>query len=297
MIIIAGSSHPELAKIIADKLDISLIMAQTKKFEDQELRIQLDGQLYERDVVIVQSTSKPANDHLMELLLLADTAKHAGARRIIAVIPYFGYGRQDRPSYSHGPISASLVSTLLEASGIDRVVTLDLHSKQIEGFFKIGVQNFDPLELFASSFKNKENHIIVSPDIGGLSRAEKFADMLGLELAVINKKRTAEGKCIMNNIIGDVKDKNCIIIDDIIDTGGTIIHACELLLQKQAKSVSACITHGVFSGSCLQNIEDSPIDNFYITNSIKQTNLPKKIQVLSISDIFVDELRKLSIKK
>ena len=159
------------------------------------------------------------------------------------------------------------------------------------------MQNFDPLELFASSFKNKENHIIVSPDIGGLSRAEKFADMLGLELAVINKKRTAEGKCIMNNIIGDVKDKHCIIIDDIIDTGGTIIHACELLLQKQAKSVSACITHGVFSGSCLKDIEDSPIDNFYITNSINQTDLPKKIQVLSISDIFVDALQELTRNK
>jgi ribose-phosphate pyrophosphokinase len=297
MIIIAGSSHPELAKTIANKLSVPLIIAQTKKFEDQELRVQLDGQLYEQDIVIIQSTSKPANDHLMELLLLADTAKHAGARRITAVIPYFGYSRQDRPSYSYGPISASLVSTLLEASGIDRVLTLDLHSKQIEGFFKIGVQNFDSLQLFSPSLKNKENHIIVSPDIGGITRAEKFADMLGLELAVINKKRTSEGKCIMNNIIGDIKGKNCIIIDDIIDTGGTLISACELLLQKQAKSVSACITHGVFSGSCLKNIEESPIKNFYITNSIEQTELPKKIKVISISDIFVDALQDLTRNK
>ena len=290
MIIVAGTSHVELAEAIALGLRCRLIIAQIKKFEDQELRIQVDGNLYEQEVVIVQSTSKPANDYLIELLLLADTAKRAGARRIIAVIPYFGYSRQDRPSYSHGPISASLVATLLEASGVDRVLTLDLHSKQTEGFFKIGVQNFDTITLFANLFCDKENQIVVSPDVGGVMRAQKLADMLNVELAVINKTRLTDGRCVMNNIIGDVANKNCIIIDDIIDTGGTLCRAAELLIENKAKSVSACVTHGVFSGSCINLIENSSFSNFYITNSIKHYNLPRKTQVIKVADIFIHAL-------
>lgn len=295
MIIIAGKSHSELAKTIATKLSSPLIIANTQKFEDQELRIQVDGDLYEQDVVIVQSTSKPANDHLMELLLLADTAKRAGARRIIAVIPYFGYSRQDRPSYSNGPISASLVATLLESAGIDRVLTLDLHSKQIEGFFKIGVHNFDSTLLFAKLFENVENYIVVSPDIGGINRAQKLADLLGINLAVINKSRNVNGECVMNNMIGEINGKHCILIDDIIDTGRTLTRACELLLQKGALSVSACVTHAVFSGSCINNIEKSPFNKFYVTNSIKNEKLPNKIQLISISEIFIDALKALKL--
>ena len=290
MIVIAGKSHPELAVSIASALNVSLIMANTKKFEDQELRIQIDGQLYDQDVVIVQSTSNPANDHLIELLLLADTAKRAGAQRIIAVIPYFGYSRQDRPSYSHGPISASLVARLIESSGISRVITMDLHSKQTEGFFNIGVQNFDALSLFAQLFKDTTNHIVVSPDVGGLTRAQKLAEILGLDLSVIDKSRSSNGECIMSSVIGDVSGKHCILIDDIVDTGATLNRACELLIQQNAKSVSACVTHAVFSKSCINQLENSKFDNFYVTNSIKHIKLPDKIKVIEISEVFVDAL-------
>ena len=290
MIVLAGSSHPELAEDIALGIGCPLIIAKAKKFEDQELRIQVDGNLYEKEVVIVQSTSKPANDYLMELLLLADTAKRAGAHRIIAVIPYFGYSRQDRPSYSYGPISASLVATLLEAAGVNRVLTLDLHSKQTEGFFKIGVQNFDTSALFAKLFHDKKNQIVVSPDIGGVMRAQKLADMLNVELAIINKTRLADGKCVMNSIIGDVTNKDCIIVDDIIDTGGTLCRAADLLMQNDAKSVSACVTHGVFSGSCIELIKNSSFSSFYITNSIKHVEIPKAVQVIKVADIFIEAL-------
>jgi ribose-phosphate pyrophosphokinase len=290
MIIIAGNSHQELSQTIASKLHVPLIIANTKKFEDQELRIQMDGNLWQQDVIIIQSTSKPANDHLMELLLIADTAKRAGSNHITAVIPYFGYGRQDRPSYSNGPISASLVATLLEAAGVDRVITLDLHSKQIEGFFKIGVQHFDALSLFAKLFKDTNNYIVVSPDIGGVTRAQKFANLLGVELAIINKVRSSNGKCVMNNIIGNIEGKNCIIIDDIIDTGETLHHACELLMQNNALSVSACVTHAVLSKLSIEHIENSNFANIYITNSIKQESLSTKIKVIDISDLIQNAL-------
>jgi ribose-phosphate pyrophosphokinase len=292
MIIIAGKSHQELAKTIATKLSAPLIIANTKKFEDQELRIQVDGNLYEQDVVIVQSTSKPANDHLMELLLLADTAKRAGARQITALIPYFGYSRQDRPSYSNGPISASMVANLLEAAGINRVITLDLHSKQIEGFFRIGVLHFDALALFAKQFKNSnKDYIIVSPDVGGVTRAQKLADILELDIAIINKSRESNGDCVMNSVIGDVSKKNCILIDDIVDTSTTLIKACELLLQKNALSVCACVTHAVLSGNSIKNIENSPLTNLYVTDSIHNEKLPDKVKVITVSDIFIDALK------
>lgn len=294
MIIIAGNSHPMLANAIATNLSVPFSIANTERFEDQELRIQIEGDFNEQDVVIVQSTSKPANEHFMELLLLADTVKRAGARRIIAAIPYFGYGRQDRPSYNHGPISASLVARLIESSGIDRVITLDMHSKQSEGFFRIGVQNLDPSSLFATLFRELENCIIVSPDVGGFARAQKLATLMSADLAVINKTRTSSGKCIMNEVIGDVNGKNCILVDDIIDTGGTLCTASELLIQKGARSVSACVTHAVLSGECKQRVINAPFNKFYVTDSIMHNNMEDKIQVITIADIFVDALRCLT---
>jgi ribose-phosphate pyrophosphokinase len=296
MIIIAGNSHVKLAQAVAEKLSAELIIANTKKFEDQELKVQIDKDLHERDVVILQSTSKPANDHLMELLLLADTAKRAGSRRIIAVMPYFGYNRQDKPSYTYGPISASLVAGLIESTGVDNVITVDLHSRQSEGFFKICMQNLDPLPLFLPLFQDKSDCVVVSPDIGGLARARAFADKLGAELAIINKSRKLSGECFMTEIIGNVTGKNCIIIDDIVDTGGTLCKAAELLKKNGAKSVSACITHGVFSGECIKKIAQTVFDKFYVTDTINHDQLPHYIKIITAEDLIVNALLGISIK-
>lgn len=290
MIIISGSSNPQLAENIALSLGQTCIKAMINRFEDQELRIQIDGQLYEQDIVIIGSTSNPANDHLMELLLLVDTVRRAGAKRITAVIPYFGYSRQDRSSKLHEPISASLVATLLEAAGVNRVITLDLHSKQIEGFFKIGVQNLEMAGLFMPLFKDKE-YLVVSPDIGGLTRAKKFSQELGSSLAIINKTRTAPGECEMREIIGEVRNKHCLIVDDIIDTAGTICKAAELLIQQGALSVNACVTHAVFSKQAINKVEKSAIDKLYVSNSIIQLNLPSKIKVIVIEELLAKSLR------
>lgn len=294
MIIVAGSSHPILAKAIANKLTIPFIQADVRRFEDQELCIQVTGELYERDVVIVQSTCKPANDHLMELLLLIDTAKRAGARRIITIIPYFGYARQDRPSTRYSPLSASLVATLIESAGVHRVLTLDLHSKQTEGFFKVGVQNLSPLYLFQDLFPNarEKGYMVVSPDVGGLLRAKALSAIIDTDLAVVNKTRTAPGECEMSEVIGTISGKKCILIDDIIDSGGTLTKAAALLVEKGAKSVTACVTHAVMSRNCKDLVEKSPIDTFYITNSIHHDHLPKNCQCLPIEGLFVNALKR-----
>ena len=290
MIIISGSSNPKLSDNIAKTLGKICIHANINRFEDQELMVHIDGELYGQEVVIINSTSNPANDHLMELLLLVDTARRAGAKRIIAVIPYFGYSRQDRSHNPNEPISASLVATLLEAAGVGRVVTLDLHSKQIEGFFKIGVQSINITELFCPLFKGNR-YSVISPDIGGVIRAQKFSDKLGCSLAVINKFRTVAGQCSMQEIMGEVKDKHCIIVDDIVDTARTICQAAELLIKHGALSVKACVTHAVFSKQAIDRIEKSIIDELYISNSIIHHNLPNKIKTIPIEELLVNALR------
>ncbi len=281
MIIIGGSSHPGLTERVAERLGWELIKANTKKFADQELKVQIDKDLYEQDVVIVQSTSRPANDHLMELLLLADTAKRAGCRRITAVIPYFGYGRQDRPSYTYGPISASLVGRLIETSGVDRIIALDMHTKQSEGFFRIGVKNLEPTDLFIPELKSRDNYVVVSPDVGGLPRAKIYAAKLGTDLAIINKSRSSSGECTMSDIIGNIAGKSCIIVDDIIDTGDTLCKAAHLLINSGASSVSACITHAVFSDDCIEKIEQAELEAFYTTDTIDHPQLPSHIKVIA----------------
>ena len=295
MIVITGNSNPLLAKSIAKKLAMPISIAKTKKFEDQELRIQLEDDFNGQDVVIIQSTSKPANDNLMELLLLSDTARHAGARHITAVIPYFGYSRQDKPTYNNGSISACLVANLIESSGVDRVITLDLHSKSSESFFKIYIQNLDSSSLFSYLFQDLNNYIVVSPDSGGISRAEKLAKLLFTDLAVINKSRDLTGKCKMDEVIGNIWRKNCIIIDDIIDTGETLCLAAELLMKQGAICVIACVTHAVLSGDSIKRIENSPIIKLYVTDSIANNTLlnkvSKKIEVISVATIFANSLK------
>lgn len=287
MIIIGGSSHPVLARKLANKIGCDYIIANTKKFADQELKIQINKDLHNEDVIILQSTTKPANDHLIELLLLADTAKRAGCNSITAVVPYFGYSRQDRPSYEYGPISASLVARLIETSGIDKLVTIDMHSKQSEGFFKIGVKNLDPSDLFVDLFKKNSNYIVVSPDVGGLPRARVLASKLRTNIAIINKTRNSDGKCLMLDVIGNVAGKDCIIIDDIVDTGGTLCEAAKLLNQNNANSVSACITHAVFSENCLDRISQVGFAKIFITDSIYHQKLPSFINVIQICDLIV----------
>ncbi|PPE03396.1 ribose-phosphate diphosphokinase [Holospora curviuscula] len=292
MIIIGGSSHPILAQQIAGKLGCDCIIANTKKFADQELKVQVNKDLYGEDVIILQSTTRPANDHLMELLLLADTAKRAGCNSITAVIPYFGYGRQDRPSYEYGPISASLVARIIEISGIDKVVTVDMHSKQSEGFFKIGVKNLDSTDCFINALQKNSNYMVISPDVGGLPRARILASKLETVLAIINKTRDLQGKCIMSDVIGNVTGKDCIIIDDIVDTGGTLCEAGKLLMQSGANSVSACITHAVFSENCIDRISRAGFAEFFITDTVHHQNLPSFINVIQTSELIVKALLK-----
>ncbi|RZI47637.1 ribose-phosphate pyrophosphokinase [Rickettsiales endosymbiont of Peranema trichophorum] len=292
MIIIGGSSHPTFAQQIAGKLGYDCIIANTKKFADRELKVQVNKDLYGEDVIILQSTTKPANDHLMELLLLADTARRAGCNSITAVIPYFGYGRQDRASYEYGPISASLVARLIETSGIDKVVTIDMHSKQSEGFFKIRVKNLDPTDFFAKEFRHSDNYIVISPDVGGLARARVLGSKLGTDLAIINKTRDPQGKCIMSHVIGNVTGKNCIIIDDIVDTGGTLCEAAKILIQSGAHTVSACITHAVFSENCIDRISQAGFAEFFVTDTVHHQNLPSFINVIQVSELIVKALLK-----
>lgn len=293
MKILSGRSHKNLTKRLAEFLKIQYVETHIEVFNDQELRIQVTDSLYEEDVVIVQSTSKPANDHLMELLLLIDTAKRAGAKRIIAVMPYFGYSRQDRPSYNYGPISASLIANLLTITGIDHLITIDLHSKQTEGFFRIGVQNLESIDLFTPFFKDFKQHIIVSPDIGGIIRARKYSKQFNLDLAIINKSRDHNRTCHMSEIVGNIKDKHCIIIDDIADTAGTLCDASDMLMKKGALSVKAFVTHAVLSDVAIERIEESAIEKIYITDSILHNNLTSKFHIISIEEILIKALSKL----
>jgi ribose-phosphate pyrophosphokinase len=291
--IIGGSSCTKIAYELSASLNIEYIEATIARFADQELRIQLPSHLYEEDVIIVQSTCNPANDHLIELLLLIDAVRRAGSRRVIAAIPYFGYSRQDRPSYEWGPISARLIATMLEAAGVDHIITLDLHSKQVEGFFKIGVQNIDPTLLFASYLKDLQDIVIVSPDIGGLIRARKLADTLSADLAIINKTRNGHNSCEMNTIIGDIFARNCVIIDDIIDTGGTICKAASLLKQHGASSIMVVATHAVLSSDAKQKLIRAPVDSILTTNSIPKNLNHSQFEVLDIVPIIAETIKTL----
>ena len=285
MKIIAGSSSNILAKSIAKATKSDYLKTIISHFEDQELKIQVLGDMHMQEVIIIQSTSKPANNHLMELLLLIDTAKRARAKRIIAVVPYFGYSRQDHQSYNHGPISASLVASLIEAAGASQVLTIDLHSSQIEGFFKLPIQNLSLLEVFKPIFKKYKNCVVVSPDVGGLVRAREVSNFLKVDLAVINKSRDEQNKPHMTQIIGNIAGRNCIIIDDIVDTAGTITKAADLLTANGAKSVDAFVSHGVLSNIAQGLIQNSTINKIYITNTIEFKPVSPKISIIAIDSL------------
>ncbi len=290
MKIISGLSNPKLADQIAKEIGSVLLSTKIDNFNDGELRIQILDSLSE-DVIIVQSTSTPVNDHLMELLLLADTAKRAGTKNIIAVMPYFGYSRQDRCTYKHGPVSASLIIKMLEVAGITKIVTLDLHSNQLEGMFNIPIINLSTESIFFPIIESKKNIIIISPDIGGITRARNYSSLLGIDFALVNKSRDISNVPSMNGIIGNVASKNCIIVDDIVDGASTICMAAKLLLKHGASNVEAIVTHAVLSGNAIIRIVNSSLKNIYVSDSIYHESLPNKFKVLPIRKIIGIALR------
>ncbi len=294
--LIGGSSHPKLAQRISEILGIPLTDTLITRFSDGELRVQINESVREKRVFIIESLCYPANDHIMELLLLMDAAKRASAKEINAVLPYYAYARQDRKDQPRVPISAKVVADIIQRVGADRVVAVDLHAEQIQGFFDIPVEHITALPLFADYLKKLEldNLVIVSPDAGGAKRANKLAKKLGAELAIIYKMRPRPNAVEVFDVIGNVEGKNCVIVDDIVDTAGTLVAAADMLLQKGAKSVRACITHGVLSGPAVERINNSKLEELVITDTIPTDDKPiKNKKVLSVAPIMAEVIRRI----
>ncbi|GIR25951.1 MAG: ribose-phosphate pyrophosphokinase [Alphaproteobacteria bacterium] len=271
MKIVSGNSNIPLAQEISNYLKVPLLKATIKKFPDKEIFVEIQENVRGEDVFVIQSTSFPANDHLMELLVTIDALKRGSAKRIAAIMPYYGYARQDRKSGPRTPISAKLIANLISTAGADRALMVDLHAGQIQGFFDIPTDNLFAAPVFIEDIKTKFDNnetIIVSPDVGGVVRARAIAKRLDCDLAIIDKRREKASVSEVMNIIGEVKNKNCILIDDICDTAGTLSNAAKALKSKGAKSVYAYITHGVLSNPAIERIEKSPIDKMIITDSI-----------------------------
>ena len=277
--------------------------ATVRRFADQEIFVELHENVRGEDVFLIQSTSYPANDHLMELLIMIDAVRRASARRITAVIPYFGYARQDRKPGPRTPISAKLVANLLTEAGANRVLTLDLHAGQIQGFFDIPTDNLYAVPVIARDVKNNyslKNVMVVSPDVGGVVRARSLAKRLDCLLAIVDKRRERPGESEVMNVIGDVSGKDCLLLDDIVDSGGTLCNAAEALLKKGAKSVTAYITHGVLSGGAIARITGSKLKELVITNSIMPTPAVEQapnIRVLPISDLIGEAISRTAAEQ
>ena len=299
--IFAANSVPHVAEQIARELGLPLGDAEVKTFSDGEIAVSINESVRGSDVFVIQSTCSPVNDHLMELLIMVDAFKRASAGRITAVMPYYGYARQDRKAKSRDPISAKLVADLITAAGVDRVLTMDLHAAQIQGFFDIPVDHLQGVPLLASylieKFKvfNKEDLVVVSPDLGSVTRARKFADRLGAPIAIIDKRRPRPNVSEVMHIIGDVKDKTCIIVDDIIDTAGTICNAAKALQERGgAKEIYGCATHGVLSGPAIGRIEESVFKEMVLLDTIPlQDTSCKKIIQLPVAPLFADAIRRI----
>jgi ribose-phosphate pyrophosphokinase len=301
--IFSGSANPELAKKICAKMGIALGSAEVSTFADGEKSISLYETVRGSDVFVVQSTCNPVNDNLMELLIMIDSLKRASAGRITAVIPYFGYARQDRKSKPRDPISAKLVANLITEAGADRVLTMDLHADQIQGFFDIPVDNLLGSPVFVDYFAKKyadvhDKTIIVSPDVGSVKRARAFAQKLDLPLAIVDKRRQKANVSEVMNIIGDVRGMHAILLDDMVDTGGSLCHAANALVEiGGALSVSACASHGVLSGPALQRIEESVLDEVVFLDTIPpkegMEKVTKKIKYLTVSDMFAEAIDRI----
>lgn len=295
--IFAANASKDLAQKIADQLGLPLGKCEVGQFSDGEIAVSIQETVRGSDVFVIQSTNTPVNNNLMELLIMIDALKRASAGRITAVIPYFGYARQDRKSKSRDPITAKLVADLITAAGADRVLTMDLHAAQIQGFFNIPLDHLVGMPLLSKCFEAKhlEDIVVVSPDLGSVTRARTFANNLDAPIAIIDKRRPKANVSEIMNIIGDINGKNVVIIDDIIDTAGTLCNAANALKERGAKSVRACATHGVLSGPAIERIENSAIEELLILDTI---NLPKekhiaKISVASVATVFADAIRRI----
>lgn len=293
--IFSGSANVEFARQVSKYLSLPLSDAGVKRFSDGEISVQIDESVRGKDVFIIQSTCAPINDNLMELLILTDALRRSSANSITAIIPYFGYARQDRKANPRVPITAKLVANLIQAAGIDRVATIDLHAGQIQGFFDIPVDNLYGSIVFNDYIKAKhfKNAIIGSPDIGGVARARSVAKHLGLDIVIVDKRREKANESEVMNIIGDVKDKEVILVDDIIDTAGTIVKAAEALKEKGAKSVMACCTHAVLSGKAYERIASGALDELVVTDTIPLKEQLPNIKVLSVTSVFAEVIRRV----
>lgn len=300
MKVFAGNSNRLLAEAICNYLNLPLGKATVRRFADQEIFVEIQENVRGEDVFVVQSTSFPTNDHLMELLIMIDAMRRSSARRITAVIPYFGYARQDRRSAPRTPISAKLVANLITEAGADRVLTLDLHAGQIQGFFDIPTDNLFAVPILSRDVKenyNLENVMVVSPDVGGVVRARALAKRLDCQLAIVDKRRERAGESEVMNVIGDVTGKDCLMIDDIVDSGGTLCNAAEALLKNGATSVTAYITHGVLSGGAVARVTSSKLKELVITDSIQPTTAVQSahnIRVISTASLIGEAINRTS---
>ena len=300
MRIIAGNSNLPLSKSVSDYLGENLTNASIQRFADDEVYVEIKENIRGEDVFVIESLSHPANDNLMELLVIMDALKRASAKRITAVIPYYGYARQDRKPGPRTPISAKLVANLITTAGADRVLTLDLHAEQIQGFFDIPTDNLFAGPVFSKDIKEKYdigNLVAVSPDIGGVVRARAIANKIGASIAIVDKRRSKPGESEVMNIIGDVIGKDCIILDDIIDSAGTISNAANRIMDLGANSITSYVTHGVLTGKALERINNSKLTELVITNSINNQDLlsnGNKIRSIDVSNLLGEAIKRIS---
>jgi len=298
MKLVAGNSNRSLAEAIAGYLNLPLTKSTVRRFADMEVFVEIQENVRGEDVFVIQSSSYPANDHLMELLIIQDALRRASARRITAVIPYFGYARQDRKPGARTPISAKLVANLVTTAGADRVLTLDLHAGQIQGFFDIPTDNLFGAPVLTRDIVehyNGQDLMIVSPDVGGVVRARAIAKRISADLAIVDKRRERAGESEVMNIIGDVKGRSCILVDDIVDSAGTLCNAAEALLAQGATQVSAYVTHGVLSGGAVERVTKSKLKELVITDSIEPSEEVKKarnIRVVTIAPLIGEAMRR-----
>tara|TARA_B100000287_G_scaffold370391_1_gene367831 strand:+ start:26 stop:958 length:933 start_codon:yes stop_codon:yes gene_type:complete len=300
MKVLAGTSNSKLCKDIARQLKLKLVNSNIRRFADGEVYIEINENIRGNSIFVIQSTSNPANDNLMELLICIDALRRSSAKNITAVIPYFGYARQDRKVVPRTAISAKLVSNLITNAGANRILSVDLHAGQIQGFFDIPVDNLFATPIFARYIKNKmklKNMICVSPDVGGVERTRALSRRLNSSIAIIDKRRPAPGKSEVMNIVGNVKNKNCVIVDDIIDSGGTIVNAAKALKEKGAKDVYVFITHAVLSGQAVNKIESSQIKKLVTTDTIdnsKKIGSSKKIEIISLAPMISEAMKRIA---
>ena len=294
--LVAGNSNPVLAKAIADQLGLPLTKTVVRRFADMEIFVEIQENVRGSDAFVLQSTSYPANDHLMELLIITDALRRSSARRITAVIPYFGYARQDRKSGSRTPISAKLVANLITNAGVDRVMTLDLHAGQIQGFFDIPTDNLFASPLMVRDIKERfdlTDVMVVSPDVGGVARARGLAKRINTPLAIVDKRRERPGESEVMNVIGEVAGHTCILVDDIVDSGGTLVNAADALIAHGANEVYAYITHGVLSGGAVTRINSSRLKELVITDTIQPTKAVRgatNIRTLSVASLIAEAI-------